>query len=380
MAKNINVDDFIARLKNECWRFNEMQSYLLPFESKRKNGQAYLLNKIRQVHSENLKDDDFNRCIYIRFCEQCIHKFECKLISYTHRSKKNIIINHFKDEVEIIYYKQALTCIDELVNVEIDHRRNYIEINGCLFPKDENLSNAKFLENMDNSARQSRDAFWGYALSNNWDYFITLTTNKEVVDRYDDEQVKRLWRICRQKIQRYDSNAKILLVPERHKDGALHFHGLVGMERQWTLTPFKLLENGKLVEKKSDTGAPLFEFPFWNFGFASCAIIYTDNDLIFQGEKLAGEFDENGNQRTTSQRRVVAYLDKYIGKQLGNIGYGQRSFYRTRNVVGKEKEVLFWDDKTVFDNCYMNGDMYLYKDNEKCSIFRMRFDGYDDKI
>lgn len=75
--------------------------------------------------------------------------------------------------------------------MEVDHSRNYFEINGCLFPKDENLSNAKFLENMDNSARQSRDAFWGYALSNSWDYFITLTTNRMKVDRYDDEQVKR---------------------------------------------------------------------------------------------------------------------------------------------------------------------------------------------
>lgn len=94
-----------------------------------------------------------------------------------------------------------------------------------------------------------------------------------------------MWRLCRQRIQRFDSNAKILLVPERHE----------------------------------------------------------------------------------------------VGKQLGSIGYGQRSFYRTKNVISKEKEVLYWNDEVVFKNCFMNNDMYLCKDNEKCSIFRTKFDGYEDK-
>lgn len=373
MSQNHNILDLISRLKNECWRYDEMQVYL-PLTNT-----SNCTSSLRGFYAEKLNDDDYKRDMYLNVCLSCIHRFECKLISYTHRAQKNIIVNHYKNEIEIIYYKQPLNCIDELVNVEVDHSRNYFEINGCLFPKDENLSNAKFLENMDNSARQSRDAFWGYALSNSWDYFITLTTNRMKVDRYDDEQVKRLWRLCRQRIQRFDSNAKILLVPERHEDGALHFHGLTAMERQWVLKPFKIPEQGKLVEKKSATGAPLFDFPFWDFGFASCAIIYTDNNTIFPGEALANLKDENGNIRTTSQRRVVAYLDKYIGKQLGSIGYGQRSFYRTKNVISKEKEVLYWNDEVVFKNCFMNNDMYLYKDNAKCSIFRTKFDGYEDE-
>lgn len=374
------MNDLLSKLEKDCWRFKEIQEYLLPLGVV-KGGQAYNLDKIRKVHSSKFTKDSFNRYLYINFCEQCIHKFDCKIISYTHRSKKNIIINRYLDEVEIIHFKQPLTCIDEFVNVDIDHSRNYFDLlgDGCLYPKDENLSNAKFLENMDNSARQSRDAFWGYALSNHWDYFITLTTDKLKVNRYDDQAVKHLWRLCRQRIQRFDNNAKILLVPERHEDFALHFHGLVAMENQWVLKPFKVMEKGVPVEKKSKLGAPLFEFPFWDFGFANCAIIYSDNDMMFKGEQLAKKVDENGNVRTTSQRRVVAYLDKYIGKQLGNIGYGQRSFYRTQNVLAKEKSVEFWNDEQVFEKCDMNTKLYRYKDNEKIVIYRTRFAGYDDE-
>ncbi len=252
------------------------------------------------------------------------------------------------------------------------------------------MANAVFLENTANSLRQSTDAFWGYALSNKWDYFITLTTDKRKVDRFDDEEVKALWRACRQKLQRFDQNVKILLLPERHKNGALHFHGLVAMDRQFTLRLHTI--DGK--QQYSATGAPLFEFPFWDFGIASCAII-SSSEYVFKGERLAEAIDESGNLRTTSQRRVVAYLSKYMGKEFGQLGYNKKHFYRTRNVVGKKKTV---DDITAKDLLEQFGaqieklregdepyevtmsddsDFYMYKQDSRRIIFRTKSETRD---
>ena len=291
----------------------------------------------------------------------------------------------------MIYFPEGLTCIDEAVNVDIDHGRNYVEIDGLLFPKEENMANVAFLENTANSLRQSTDAFWGYALSNKWDYFITLTTDKRKVDRFDDEEVKALWRACRQRLQRFDPNVKILLLPERHKNCALHFHGLVAVEKQFTLRLHMIEGN----QQYSATGAPLFEFPFWDFGIASCAII-SSSEYVFRGERLAEAIDESGNVRTTSQRRVVAYLSKYMGKEFGQLGYNKKHFYRTRNVVGKNKTV----DNYMYDDLLqetgamigksedeaepyevtMTDDsvFYMYKQDKRRIIFRTKSETHDE--
>lgn len=372
------VEKLIADLRQHCWRIDQMQTYLPPTRiSDAIIARAYFLDKQQRKCREDLKNDNYRRNMYLNVCLGCIHRFECNLISYTHRSQKNVIVNCFGDEKEIIVLKQPLNCIDELVNVDIDHSRNYVDLlgDGCLYPKDENASNAKFIENMDNSARQSRDAFWGYALSNHWDYFITLTTDKQIVDRYDDTAVKRLWRLCRQRMQRYDKDVKLLLVPERHKrtneygQHALHFHGFVAMNKPFELKEY--IENGEL--QRSRTGAPLFMFPFWKYGLGTCAIIHTVEDFVFKGEELAGITG------STSQRRIVAYLSKYMGKEYGNMGYGQRSFYRTQNVQAKEKAVEFWNEEKIFENTRLDPTMYEYKDSDKMTIFRTKFDGFDDE-
>ena len=147
-----------------------------------------------------------------------------------------MIVNNFNDmDREVIVFKKPLICLDDVQNAECGGKSNYVDIDGVLVPRNENTRYSKWLENMDRSADQSLDRFYGYALSNKWDYFITLTTDPKKVNRYDDEAVRALWRECRRTLQRFDKDVRILLSLERHGDNALHFHGLVGMERQWAM-------------------------------------------------------------------------------------------------------------------------------------------------
>ncbi len=282
----------------------------------------------KRVEEKYWDEDEFKRTLYQNYCANCTCKYSCKLIRYRTWNKKNTVINEFGNgTVEIIRFDKPLNCIEENVN-EDGPERNYIEIDGMLFPKDENLPNYKFLENMNNSARQSVDKYWGYAKSNRWDYFITLTSSPDfVADRYDDDEFKNMWTLCRKKLQRFDQDVKILVVPERHKKfdeygrQALHMHGFIATDKQWTM---KLMLDPKTGEQMySKSGAPLFEFPFWNKGLATCAILPRDENEV------------------ESQLRVVSYLSKYMGKEhLGQVGYGKKRFYHTINLDFKDKQVV----------------------------------------
>lgn len=74
------------------------------------------------------------------------------------------------------------------------------------------------------AVRRARAAVRDIAMSNPMTYFVTLTLDPLRVDRYDPAAVvHRLNGWLSNRVQRH--GLKYVLVPERHKDGAVHFHG-----------------------------------------------------------------------------------------------------------------------------------------------------------
>lgn len=81
---------------------------------------------------------------------------------------------------------------------------------------------------LDNSFSRARSMVLQYALCNPWTYFFTGTLDRQKFDRYDlDTFNSRLTQFIRDKRKIYESKIQYLLVPEKHKDGAWHIHGLV---------------------------------------------------------------------------------------------------------------------------------------------------------
>lgn len=88
--------------------------------------------------------------------------------------------------------------------------------------------------------------------ANNWDYFFTLTLDPEKVDRYD-------YLACADLIHHftdiiYRRGGLYVIVPERHIDGAWHYHGLINS-----------LDDKFLVV--NDFG--YFEFRDYSYGYCS---------------------------------------------------------------------------------------------------------------
>lgn len=76
---------------------------------------------------------------------------------------------------------------------------------------------------------RARSMVLQYALCNQWDYFITITVSPERFDRWDlDSIYKYISQWFRDYRKKYGSSCiRYVLVPEHHKDGAWHFHGLI---------------------------------------------------------------------------------------------------------------------------------------------------------
>lgn len=121
------------------------------------------------------------------------------------------------------------------------------------------------------------------------------------VNRYDVREVTRhLNHWLDNQVRR--KGLAYVLVPERHKDGAIHFHGFFNdaLEARDSGTvslpgqkaprrPRSARQRAKWLE---DGGKPVYNLPGWSWGFTTAIELY-------------GEYD-----------RAVSYVCKYIGKEL----------------------------------------------------------------
>lgn len=84
-----------------------------------------------------------------------------------------------------------------------------------------------FAGKLDNNISRTRSTILEYALCNDWDYFATLTIDSKKFNRYD---LKTYQKALSQWLHNYNRNGvkvSYLLIPEFHKDGAIHMHGLL---------------------------------------------------------------------------------------------------------------------------------------------------------
>lgn len=83
-------------------------------------------------------------------------------------------------------------------------------------------------EKLDNNLIRAKGKIKEYALCNDWEYFVTLTIDKNKHDRYNLKQYKQ---DISKFINNFNTNnncrIKYLFIPEFHDDGAVHMHGLL---------------------------------------------------------------------------------------------------------------------------------------------------------
>ena len=77
------------------------------------------------------------------------------------------------------------------------------------------------------SLSRTRRSIRELALCNDFEYFCTITVSSAKCDRYSLDEVQDNLRNCLRNIRNSSDNFKYLIITEKHKDGAFHFHGLM---------------------------------------------------------------------------------------------------------------------------------------------------------
>lgn len=168
-------------------------------------------------------------------------------------------------------------------------------------------------DDMVRSMRRARAKLRRLALANDFQYFVTLTLSPQKIDRYDGAAVtKALNRWTDNMVRRH--GLRYVLVPELHKDGAVHFHGFMagaGLKAEYSGHGDK-------------AGRMIYNLPQWTLGFSTAQELYGD------------------------YAAAVAYCCKYIGKQDGQRPLG-RWYYSGGGLKEPEKTYVDLDYSTIDD-------------------------------
>ena len=172
----------------------------------------------------------------------------------------------------------------------------------------------------DSSIARTRTAVKELAMCNPWEWFVTLTLSGEkVADRHDLEAYHtKLTDYIQGLNKRREPSRKItyILVPERHKDGAWHMHGLInGLDEQ----DVKVNEHGY--------------YDWWpyrrNFGWISLGRIKSRMGVIgyickYVSKSLAAELHKSDAHMYYRSRGLIEPASFYRGYHDADTGYDGR--------------------------------------------------------
>lgn len=188
---------------------------------------------------------------------------------------------------------------------------------------------------LDNNISRSKSKVKEYALCNDFKYFITLTLDKRKYDRYD---LKKFQKDLSQLIKNYNrlhkTKVQYILIPEEHKDGAWHMHGLFN----------GILDKHIRINKNG--------YPEW--------------------KQYAERFGNMTLDLVRSREKVANYITKYITKDLAKSikELNAHMYYCSKglNVAQEIKRGILFADSIPYDfeNDYVK---IKYFDNDSVKDF-----------
>ena len=171
------------------------------------------------------------------------------------------------------------------------------------------------------SIKRTKKKVYDYAKSNEWEWFVTFTFSPDKVNRYDYDECTKYLSKWFNNLKRSSPALSYLVVPEQHKDGAYHFHGLFsGMNEhqiEWT---------GKYVIKRVR-------------GLRS-KFVRTKEKIYKIGSYKLGWMTAT---RVREMEKVTSYITKYITKDMLDGLHGRKRYWCSRNLVLPLEEVFILD-------------------------------------
>ena len=146
-----------------------------------------------------------------------------------------------------------------------------------------------------NNLSRAKSAVYELALCNSWDFFVTFTLDASKIDRNDlHAAYRKIAKWFNNYNSRYGCKIRYLLIPEPHKDGAWHFHGLLSGVPPNLLIPFSHTDHiPQRIKTMLAAGREVYNWPAYasTFGYVTL-------------------------DRVQDAKRCSGYMTKYITKEL----------------------------------------------------------------
>jgi len=192
----------------------------------------------------------------------------------------------------------------------------------------------RYYVNRKSSTRRSKTSVQDYALCNPFSQFITLTFDPKKIDSMDFDNCKKLVSKWLNNQKRHSPNMSYILVAEKHKSGAIHFHAVINE----FYGKLEIARNSKTNRKIVKNGKQIYNLSGWKYGFSTLSNIV--------------------NTEATAR-----YLTKYLTKDFIE-AFNKKRYWTSRNLIKPTKEynVLFdiEDYPPLFRNLYKTENYWKY--------------------
>ncbi len=181
-------------------------------------------------------------------------------------------------------------------------------------PPVQNKSEERFLQ----SISRTKSTIFELAFCNEFSHFCTFTQNEDLVgSRFDLAKFRKdLAQFVRNQNRFRDEKIKYLFVPEQHKNGAWHMHGLVAGLKETDLREFTLKERlPRAIIKQLKNG-----------------------EKIYNWEKYSQKFGFFTATNIKSHEACAKYIVKYITKEVARtaIEKGHHMFFASQGLKRRE--------------------------------------------
>lgn len=181
---------------------------------------------------------------------------------------------------------------------------------------------------LERSIRRSQKSVSDYVYCNRFDLFVTFTIAK---DRFDPQKSKNKVHNWLKNQRNRNGKFRYILVPEYHKNGALHFHALIG-DYQGEIKRSRHPRTGEYLVRNNK---PVYELPSFKSGFTKVQYI---------------------GQTAEDHARVGNYIRKYITKEMVSI-FNQKRYWASQRLnkpIQEDNPQWYLETKPdeVFENEY----------------------------
>jgi hypothetical protein len=173
---------------------------------------------------------------------------------------------------------------------------------------------------LERSIRRSKKEITKIVLANPFGIFAHFTTDPKKLNRYDDNLVKSKFKNWVD-TERRKGKFEYLIIPERHKDGALHFHALI-CEFPGSMSA-KRRDNGTLIIDGKNR--QLYNFDSYKLGWSEANFFPAEESMA-----------------------IALYVKKYITKDVDQV-FGKRRYWASRGLIKPltEENSAWFTEKAV---------------------------------